>query len=135
VSAQLEAGRVDVIARSDLPNCLADRQMLLVVITNLLENALKYSPEDSRVVAETEPTVLDGHLGVVLRVTNQVGLVGPPDRERVFEKYHRGQRARHRSGSGLGLYLSRRLAERMGARLSLRAPVDDRVCFELWVAC
>jgi signal transduction histidine kinase len=54
---------------------------------------------------------------------------------RLFEKYHRGERARHRSGSGLGLYLSRRLAYRLGGELLLRDGPDDQVCFELWVPC
>lgn len=134
-SAQLRGARVDRRAARGLPSCLADRQMLLVIVGNLLENALKYSPDDSRVRAALEPSAFEGRPGVALRVTNAVGPAGRPDVARLFEKYHRGERARHRSGSGLGLYLSRRLAYRLGGELLLRDGPDDQVCFELWVPC
>jgi two-component system sensor histidine kinase MprB len=72
---------------------------------------------------------------VALRVTNAVGPAGRPDAAHVFDKYHRGARARHRSGSGLGLYLSQRLTSRLGGALSLCAPEGDEVAFELWLPC
>jgi len=68
-----------------------------------------------------------------VRVFNQVGPAGLPDIDRLFEKYHRGARARHRSGSGLGLYLSKRLADRLGGRLSFLEPGNTEICFEMWL--
>ncbi len=133
LNTQLLADRVDCRVASELPVCLADRQMLLVIIGNMLENALKYSPLEARVQASVESAAMRGRQGVLLRVANQVGAAGRPDPDRVFEKYHRGALARRQSGSGLGLYLSRRLAERSGGMLTLRDAQGDQVCFDLWL--
>jgi signal transduction histidine kinase len=104
---------------------------LLIIIGNLLDNALKYAPPQARVRVSMTATEQGGRRGVVISVSNPVGRAGRPDATRLFEKYYRGTHARHRSGSGPGLYLAQRLATRIGARLSLRQ--DDGVTFELWV--
>lgn len=133
LGAQLQADRVDCAVARSVPACLGDRQMLRVIVSNLIENALKYSPPEGRVRVFVEPAVVEGLGGVALRVVNRVGAAGRPDADRIFEKYHRGARARNRSGSGLGLYLSRRLAYRLGGELSLRGGDADEVTFELWL--
>ena len=133
VGAHLQAARVTCRVEGALPLCLSDPQMLLAIISNLLDNALKYSPDDSIARVSVCQAAWSGRLGVVLRVVNDVGVAGRPDEARLFEKYHRGDRARHRSGSGLGLYLSNQLATRMGAQLRLEAAGGSEVCFELWV--
>lgn len=133
VGGQLEADRVDCRVAEGLPACQADLQMLRVIVGNLLENALKYGPAEGRISASVEASALEGRPGVALRVTNAVGPAGPPDPERIFEKYHRGERARHLSGSGLGLYLSRRLAYRLGGELTHEASAADEVAFKLWL--
>lgn len=133
LGAQLQAARVDVQTGHSLRDVLSDRQMLVVIVGNLVENALKYSPDESVVQASLETATFKGRAGVRLRVTNRVGVAGRPDPALVFDKYHRGPYARHRSGSGLGLYLSRRLAYRLGAELSLCPSEGQEVSFELWV--
>ncbi len=127
--------RVDRDVAAALPACRTDRQMALIVVGNLLENALKYGPPDGRVRVRLAPDERDGLAGVALRVANPEGAAGRPDAAHVFDKYHRGARARHRSGSGLGLYLSLRLTRRLGGTLSLRAPEGGDVEFELWLPC
>lgn len=131
LNTQLDADRVDCSVSPDCPTCLGDPQMVRVIVGNLLENALKYSPAGSRVQASVAPSQVEGRNGVVLRVLNEVGAAGKPDAHQVFEKYYRGERARSRSGSGLGLYLSRQLAFRMGGELTLCEGDDAQVCFEL----
>jgi two-component system sensor histidine kinase SenX3 len=133
VGAHLQAARVSCRAEGALPLCLSDEQMLLAIVSNLLDNALKYSLDDSIVRLSARATHRSGRQGVVVCVVNEVGVAGRPDETRLFEKYHRGERARHRSGSGLGLYLSNRLAARIGAELRLRPEGGSLVCFELWV--
>lgn len=139
VDAQGHAERVDRHVARGLPPCRADRQMVLVIVGNLVENALKYSPDHGRVRVSVKPAALEGRPGVSLRIANAVGPAGRPDVAHAFEKYHRGARARAVSGSGLGLYLSHRLAARLGGSLSLRDADSDRpdgdVEFELWLPC
>ncbi len=84
------------------------------VLTNLLDNAIKYSPDGGSIdVALTQPTPEC----VRLTVTDP-GIGIPVDQqEHVFERYHRAHADSHRSGLGLGLYLSREIVERHGGRL------------------
>jgi two-component system, sensor histidine kinase LadS len=135
ICAQLHADRVDCQFSPGLPHCLADRQMVSVIVTNLLENALRYGPPGGRVRVCVMPASRGGRQGLSLQVFNQTGPAGKPDAGRLFEKYYRSPRARFGSGSGLGLYLSQRLAGRMGGELSFRDSEADEVRFELWLSC
>jgi signal transduction histidine kinase len=114
----------------DLPQLHTDVEALSVVLSNLLDNALKYSPPDTPILVSVRTeTGASGHVQV-LSVTNQ-SLPGPlPRAELMFGKYYRGEGASRVSGSGLGLYLSRSLAHRMGGGLSFEGQ-DQTVCLTL----
>jgi signal transduction histidine kinase len=110
----------------------ADPLLLRIMVDNLMENALLYSPQGSGVQLACRRTAWvadaggsDGrgpaNPGAVrlpeaafeLTVSNEVGKAGVPDAGRLFERYYRAPAAHHCTGSGLGLYLVRSLA-RMG---------------------
>jgi signal transduction histidine kinase len=133
VAGHLHSDRVDVQLHSSLPKCLADRASVLTIVSNLLDNALKYSSSDSVVRIESTITKMNDRPGVTLRIINAIGDQGAPDPGYIFEKYYRGPRSRNVSGTGLGLYLSRRLAQRMGVELSLSPAQKTLVEFELWL--
>lgn len=93
-----------------------DPYFLGVVVRNLLDNGLKYSPDGSPVtLALARP---DASGAWSMTVTNLVGRAGRPDPEQVFRKYWRSPAAMYRSGSGQGLYLVFRLAALLGGRLT-----------------
>lgn len=97
-----------------------DRLLLSIVLGNLLDNALKYSPEDS--VVTVEGTLMDEAPSGLLqfRVTNAAGPAGMPDADQLFEKYYRNPAAKHQVGSGLGLYLVQGLLHVLGGRIDYR---------------
>jgi PAS domain S-box-containing protein len=97
------------------------------VLGNLVENALKYSSGPVSVDVER----LDGH--VRFTVADEGPGIPPPERERVFEKfYRRDPHQRTGGGAGLGLYIARALAERLGGRVVLLpAERGTRVALEL----
>lgn len=99
---------------------VTDAQLLGLIITNLIDNALKYSPADSRVEVSLVPEPDGQQPCLCLRVANVPGAAGLPDEGRLFEKYYRSPGAQSQSGSGLGLYLSHHLAGLLGARLGYR---------------
>ena len=115
---QADRDRIHLAPSPGLPPALVDPRMLAVILNNLFENALRYSPRASLVTVslarETHP---QGALQRVC-VSNQPAAGPLPDASRLFQKYYRGEAAQRSSGSGLGLYLSRLLARRLGGDLS-----------------
>jgi two-component system phosphate regulon sensor histidine kinase PhoR len=97
------------------PQVVADPDGLRQVLVNLVENAVKYSPEGGRVVVELESR--DGRVQFAVRD----GGLGIPasEHERIFEKFFRldPQLSRGVGGTGLGLYICREILRRMGSRI------------------
>jgi signal transduction histidine kinase len=98
---------------------LADPRWLHQVITNLLTNALKFTPAGGRVTVSTGQ---DGS-GAVLRVTDTGTGIPAEDLPRVFDRFFRGQQASQISGSGIGLAIAAELTEAHGGRLAAASEV------------
>jgi PAS domain S-box-containing protein len=98
-----------------LPPVAADPDKLRQILTNLIDNAVKYSPDGGRVEVEI------GRSGgrVRFRVTDQGLGVPPAEQDRIFEKFFRldPNLTRGVGGTGLGLYISRELVTRMNGRI------------------
>jgi signal transduction histidine kinase len=94
---------------------LTDEKWLGFVLEQLLSNALKYTPEGSiRLYAEGDMLVIEDS-GIGIR---------PEDLPRVFEKGFTGYNGREdRKSTGIGLYLCRRVCDRLGHGLSLESEV------------
>ena len=93
---------------------LADPHWLHQVITNLLTNALKFTPAGGRVTIGTERTGDNA----VLRVTDTGAGIPADDLPRIFDRFFRGQRAAQISGSGIGLTVAAELVQAHGGRLA-----------------
>jgi PAS domain S-box-containing protein len=107
--------RIELVAAQGLPKVAADPDMVRQVLTNLIENAVKYSPAGGRVLVSLEPQE-----GRVLFAIRDEGLGIPPrEQERIFEKFYRldPNLTRGVGGTGLGLYICRELVRRMGGRI------------------
>ena len=122
------------VRRSAAVRLVGDPAQLAAAVANLLDNAVKYSPEGSTVVTTTDER--DGWLEIAV-VDRGVGI--PPDElERVFERFYRVDQARSRrtGGTGLGLSIVRNVArahggdvevtsrEGEGSTFTLRLPVE-----------
>jgi two-component system phosphate regulon sensor histidine kinase PhoR len=103
----------------DVPFVSADRDKVRQVLVNLIENAIKYSPDGGRIEVGLESGQGSGEETVVFFVKDQ-GL-GIPDEEqaRIFEKFYRldPQMTRGVGGTGLGLYICSELVNRMGGHI------------------
>ncbi len=95
----------------------AERQMLLVILENLLGNSLKYAPAGSQIhVAVTR--VPAG--GTCFEIKNQVQADAVPDESRLFERYYRHPSAQSQPGMGIGLSLVHSAARKIGASVAYR---------------
>lgn len=127
------AGRVRVVRDIDGP-IETDATLAGVVIANLVENALKYSPQGSEVLLRVENAEISGRPGVAMIVENDADRAGLPDAGRVFDKFYRSRGARSRSGSGLGLYIVRGIVELLGGTVQYE-PGEARARFRVWLPC
>lgn len=131
-STQRLSDRFELSLQPGLPVLRTDAQLLKIILNNLLDNAARYSDPLTPVEAFVSPAQRQDKPGLALRLRNTPGLAGWPDAEQLFAKYWRASGAQRDSGSGLGLYLSRQLADSLGACLDY-APTATHVEFILWI--
>ena len=103
-----------------------DEERVATAVTNLLSNAIRYSPAGGTITLAQE--VVSG--GVRLSVTDEGPGVRPEDRERIFGRYKRGT-ADDTTGTGLGLAISREGVEAHGGRLYVDAAYGPGARFVL----
>jgi len=120
-----EGVRIHPVVHGEL-NLRSDPQLIRVILSNLLENALKYSPQDSPV----EITLTGDLSKVCIEVENAVGSAGFPNADQVFNKYYRSELAHQRTGSGLGLYLVQSLVKLLGGTVHYE-PKTESVRFTI----
>jgi signal transduction histidine kinase len=126
------------------PVC-ADAKQLRRVLSNVVENAIKYTPDGGRIVL----SAVEQDDRVAIRVTDNGRGIAPEDMPNLFEKFHRGglvnpsETMRNAttgaelledadvSGVGLGLYLARSVMERMGGEISVRSEAGRGSTFTL----
>lgn len=109
-----------------------DQDILRIIVSNILENAIKYSPKESQIYIEARTQQVNGTAGVQLQFINDVGVMGAPDPEHVFKKYYRNSSATKISGSGLGLYLVYELIQLIDGLVSYQFQ-HQKVVFKLWI--
>jgi signal transduction histidine kinase len=103
-----------------------DRDRLTQVVTNLLTNAIKYSPEGGKVVVRGER---DGDLVRVLVQDEGLG-ISEEHQPRIFTKFFRGEaRASGIPGVGLGLAVAREIVEAHGGRIAFKSAEDEGSTF------
>lgn len=123
--------RVQVSASKTL-DVHADKEILRVVVSNLIENALKYGDKAQSVEVQVFDVSEDGIHGLRFNVCNAIGVLGAPDADQVFKKYYRNTQATKVPGSGLGLFLVHELVGVMGGKVTYHSE-DDKVLFSVWI--
>lgn len=109
----------------------ADEEGIRTILDNLVDNALKYTPEGGRVWLRwrTESG------SAVLEVEDTGIGIGPKDQARVFERFYRVDRARSRElgGTGLGLSIVKHLSQALGGSVGLESQKGKGSVFRVWL--
>jgi signal transduction histidine kinase len=123
--------KVDVRVPQDLPDVPMDGEAIAQALSNLVDNAIKYSAERKSLAIEAR--LADGELAISVADTG----VGIPREEqsRIFEKFYRAGRSetQGRRGSGVGLALVRHIAEAHRGRVTVESTPGEGSRFTLWL--
>jgi two-component system sensor histidine kinase MprB len=104
---------------------VGDANSLERAVTNLLDNAAKWSPVDGTVTVRLT--------GGVLTVDDQGSGVAEADRPHVFERFYRADESRAMPGSGLGLAIVRQVIDRHGGQVQVSEAPGGGARFSMWV--
>jgi len=114
------------------PSIFADKDKFQQIMTNIIENAAKYGDENSQI------TIQSGYTedNVFIRVQNQGVEIKEEDYEKIFTKFSRidNPLTRKVQGSGLGLYITKNLIEKMGGKITVYSQ-DHKTTFEVTFNC
>jgi len=110
---------IDLAVPATIDSLVGDSDKLRQVLINLIDNAVKYSPDGGRIDVAVEAR--DG--GVRISIRDEGIGIAPLEQRRIFGKFYRVDPALTRGvgGTGLGLYICRELVRRMEGRLSVRS--------------
>jgi len=127
-----DAKRIDWHVEPEIAPIVVDPQRLSQVLTNLLTNALKFSPATRRIVVRAEPTPREG---VTFSVEDHGGGIPPDQIDRVFERFHQAQKVQRREaeGVGLGLYITKELVDRMQGQVRVTSVVGEGSTFRVTI--
>lgn len=129
--SKLEGRDLELSLGENLPAVETDAGKVHQIVTNLIDNAIKYSPEGApvRVEAKREGS------GVSMTVRD-FGFGIPEDKQdEIFERFYQVDQSTTRSvgGAGLGLYICRKLADAIGGRVWLQRSDETGSEFSLWL--
>lgn len=119
--------REHIIVEGALPPAYGHAPWLIEVFANLINNALKYTPDDRLPVVRIRGSV-DGSLVRYEVQDNGVG-IAPQDQQRVFEMFTRLPNTERQKGLGIGLSIVRRVMERLGGQVGVESRLGEGSTF------
>ena len=102
-----------------------DARMIQRMLSNLLDNAIKYTPAGGRV----EVSLTQSARGATLAVRDTGAGISATDLPRIFERFYRGDRSRSEAGTGLGLSLARAIARAHGGDITVESRLNEGSVF------
>ena len=106
---------------------IGSKKKMQRIVTNILENAIKYTPEQGRVAVSAKAE--NGQIRIVFNDTG-VG-ISDDDLPHIFERFYRCDRSRPQGGVGLGLSLAKAYTDAMNGLISVTSSVKNGSTFEL----
>jgi signal transduction histidine kinase len=142
---QLTVDRAFLAAKNDirltatpllnLPPAMADANWLSQGLSNLMTNAINYTPAGGSVVLQTDVKARKKRNWVVIKVIDNGVGIHQEEIPHIFKRFYRGSASQKTGavGTGLGLAISKALVDRMGGEITLESAVDEGSTFTIWL--
>jgi PAS domain S-box-containing protein len=132
----------------NLPTLMADRMALERAFTNLVRNALKFTPETGHIIVTarhwqaghghngtalsvTVPSLASDTEGIVIEVSDTGPGIAPDELPFLFQKYRRVSTSRNQEGTGLGLFIVKTVVEAHGGHVGVESQLGVGACFRV----
>ena len=143
--ADEKAINLDLSVQPDLPKLMGDEERLGQILTNLVGNAIKFTPPDRKVTVkishkkcplENDNADTDGKDGIHVEVIDTGPGIPPQEREKVFDKFQQlgNVQTREQGGTGLGLAIARGFVEAHKGKIWVDVGENQKGCnFQFWI--
>jgi signal transduction histidine kinase len=126
---------IDVHSDPDLPWVLVDRMMIDKALTNVLTNALDYTPRGGRITVSTARRQHDECEWITVSIQDTGPGIAPEEVAHVFERFYRGKASGNFTvpGAGLGLSICKIILDKLGGRITVESPAGQGATFTIWL--
>ena len=124
--------KITIYQPEKLPKIFTDPSLLLMILQNIISNAIKYTLEGGEIICNIKPE----NSRILFEITDNGIGIPKKDQERVFEKLFRGNNAmdqnkekNNREGTGLGLYIVKEMTNILGGRIWFKSEINKGTVF------
>ena len=116
---------------------ISDKDAIFKILSNLLSNAMKYTPDGGHVIVNVAQFRLSANKGVqYFSITNSGSVISEEEKEKVFDCYYKSEKntlygGNTQGNSGIGLYLVKNIVLALGGRISLKSSKEIGTSFRL----
>ena len=112
-----------------IPKMRLNMTALKLSLSNLIENAVKYSPKRSDIKVSLQP---QGEVAVMVQVKDSGPGIPEKDMGKIFDKFYKGENVKNKTkGTGIGLYVAKTLIEAMGGVIGVETEDENGSCFRV----
>ena len=124
-----------ISASADLPKVYANPEQILLVLSNMIPNAVKYAPRGSDIDVHIKEVSLRQGAGVEVTIINTSEEFTERDRYHIFEKFYKTKASDSSKSSGFGLAMCREIIQQSHGQLWVDIPTKGKVAFAFVVPC
>ncbi|MDE5769696.1 MAG: HAMP domain-containing histidine kinase [Oscillospiraceae bacterium] len=129
ISFNAEKKQIPVIYNPESCIAVFDPKWTQEALFNILDNAVKYSPENSKI----QIIIKSFEMFVSIEVSDSGIGISEEELPKIFRRFYRGQNVREQNGVGIGLYLSRQIVEEQGGYIQVESKIGKGTVFKLFL--
>lgn len=120
---------IDIVFEGNELEITANREMLGQVWVNLIDNAIKFAPENTQITLKIKST----DDGLIVRIINRISDSADGTFDRIFDKFYQGDTSHATSGNGLGLPMVKRIIELHSGEISAEIRNNNEAVFSVFL--